>query len=168
MGRSDLIPSMPTTSSPRPRPTTTSSSATSNGAPIRISAIGRAVDGPQNRELAAWANGKPAVLLLVFKQAGANVINTVEGVKAKLPELERNIPPDIHISVLSDRTLTIRASLADVEFTLMVATALVVMVIFLFLRNLWATVIPAITIPIALVGTLGAMYFCGFSLDNLR
>jgi hydrophobe/amphiphile efflux-1 (HAE1) family protein len=138
-----------------------------NGAPIRISAIGRAVAGPQNRELAAWANGKRGVLLLVFKQPNANVITTVDGVKAKLPQLENNIPPDIHLSILSDRTLTIRASLADVERTLMLAIALVVMVIFLFLRNVWATVIPSVTIPVALVGTLGAMYVCGFSLDNL-
>jgi hydrophobe/amphiphile efflux-1 (HAE1) family protein len=138
-----------------------------NGAPVRIQDVGRAVDGPQNRELAAWANGKHAVILLVFKQANANVITTVDGVEAKLPSLEANIPPDIHIATLSNRTLTIRASVADVEFTLMLAIALVVMVIFLFLRNVWATIIPSVTIPVALVGTFGAMYLCGFSLDNL-
>ncbi len=138
-----------------------------NGAPVRIQDVGRAVDGPQNRELAAWANGKHAVILLVFKQANANVITTVDGVQAKLPSLEANIPPDIHIATLSNRTLTIRASVADVEFTLMLAIALVVMVIFLFLRNVWATIIPSVTIPVALVGTFGAMYLCGFSLDNL-
>ena len=138
-----------------------------NGAAIRIGDIGRAVDGPQNDQLAAWTNGKPAILLLVFKQANANVITTADGVKAKLPSLENNIPPNIHMSVVSDRTLTIRASVSDVEFTLMLAIALVVMVIFLFLRNLWATIIPSVTIPVALAGTLGAMYVCGFSLDNL-
>jgi hydrophobe/amphiphile efflux-1 (HAE1) family protein len=138
-----------------------------DGAPVRIQDVGRAVDGPQNRELAAWANGKHAVILLVFKQANANVITTVDGVQAKLPSLEANIPPDIHIATLSNRTLTIRASVADVEFTLMLAIALVVMVIFLFLRNVWATIIPSVTIPVALVGTFGAMYLCGFSLDNL-
>ncbi len=138
-----------------------------NGAPIRIRDIGRAVSGPQNDELTAWTNGKPSVILLIFKQPAANVITTADGVKAKLPSLEEDIPRDIKVSVVSDRTLTIRASVGDVEFTLMLAIALVVAVIFLFLRNLWATIIPSVTIPVALVGTLGAMYLCGFSLDNL-
>jgi hydrophobe/amphiphile efflux-1 (HAE1) family protein len=138
-----------------------------NGAAIRIGDIGRAIDGPQNDQLAAWTNGKRGILLLVFKQANANVITTADSVKAKLPALENNIPPNVHMSVVSDRTLTIRASVGDVEFTLMLAVGLVVMVIFLFLRNLWATIIPSITIPVALAGTLGAMYLCGFSLDNL-
>jgi hydrophobe/amphiphile efflux-1 (HAE1) family protein len=138
-----------------------------HGAPVRIGDIGRAVGGPQNRELAAWVNGKRAVVLLVFKAVNANVITTVDGVKAKLSELEANIPPRIHLSVISDRTLTIRASVEHVEITLMVAIGLVVMVIFVFLRHAWATIIPAITIPIALLGTIGVMYMCGFSLDNL-
>ncbi|MBS0642583.1 MAG: efflux RND transporter permease subunit [Proteobacteria bacterium] len=138
-----------------------------NGAPIRIGDIGRAVAGPQNRELGAWTNGKRSVLLLVFKQPNANVIATADGVKAKLESLRANIPPNIHLDVVSDRTLTIRASVSDVDFTLMLSIGLVVMVIFLFLRNLWATIIPSITIPVALVATLGAMYLCGFSLDNL-
>ncbi len=138
-----------------------------NGAPVRIKDIGRAISGPQNRELAAWTNGKRSVILLIFKAPGANVITTADGVKAKLPELEANFPPNIHLAVVSDRTLTIRASVNDVEFTLMLATALVVMVIFLFLRNAWATIIPSVTIPVALLGTLGVMYLCNFSLDNL-
>ena len=138
-----------------------------NGAPIRIRDIGEAVDGPQNRELAAWSNGKRGVLLMIFKLPNANVITTADGVKARLPALEANIPTNIHVNVISDRTQTIRASVEDVEFTLMVAIGLVVMVIFLFLRNVWATVIPGVTIPVALVGTLGAMYLFGFSLDNL-
>ena len=138
-----------------------------NGAPIRIGDIGRAVDGPQNRELAAWSNGKRAIVLLVFKQANANVISTADGVKARLAQLEANIPPNVKVNVVSDRTLTIRASVNDVEFTLMLSIALVVMVIFVFLRNLWATIIPSVTIPVALIGTLGTMYLCGFSLDNL-
>jgi hydrophobe/amphiphile efflux-1 (HAE1) family protein len=138
-----------------------------NGAPIRISDIGRAVSGPQNRELAAWTNGKRSVLLLIFKQPDANVISTADGVIAKLPALEADFPPDIHLNVVSNRTLTIRASVSDVEFTLMLSIALVVMVIFVFLRNVWATIIPSVTIPVALAGTLGAMYVCGFSLDNL-
>jgi hydrophobe/amphiphile efflux-1 (HAE1) family protein len=138
-----------------------------NGAPIRIRDIGRAIPGPQNRELAATTNGKPSILLLVFKQPNANVISTADGVEASLRTLRADIPPNIHLNVVSDRTLTIRASVSDVEFTLMLAISLVVMVIFLFLRNMWATLIPSITIPVALVATLGAMYVCGFSLDNL-
>jgi hydrophobe/amphiphile efflux-1 (HAE1) family protein len=138
-----------------------------NGAPIRIKDVGRAVAGPENRELEAWTNGKPSVLLLVFKQPSANVISTADGVKGRLQELKADIPPNVRMTVVSDRTLTIRASVDDVEFTLMLAIGLVVMVIFLFLRNVWATIIPSITIPVALVGTLGMMYVCGFSLDNL-
>jgi hydrophobe/amphiphile efflux-1 (HAE1) family protein len=138
-----------------------------NGAPIRIRDIGRAISGPQNRELAATTNGKPSILLLVFKQPNANVISTADGVEASLQTLRADIPPNIHLNVVSDRTLTIRASVNDVEFTLMLAISLVVMVIFLFLRNVWATLIPSITIPVALVATLGAMYVCDFSLDNL-
>ncbi len=138
-----------------------------NGAPIRIRDIGKAVTGPQNRELGAWTNGKHAVLLLVFKQPDANVISTSNGVMARLPSLRADIPPNIHLDVISNRTLTIRASVGDVEFTLMLSIALVVMVIFLFLRSFWATVIPSVTIPVALVGTLAVMYVCGFSLDNL-
>ena len=138
-----------------------------NGAPIRIGDVGHAVDGPQNRELVGWVDGRRAVLLMVFKQPGANVIRTADGVKAELPLLEANIPPSIRLTVASDRTQTIRASVRDVEFTLVIAIALVVMVIFLFLRNVWATLIPSLTIPVALVGTLGMMYLCGFSFDNL-
>jgi hydrophobe/amphiphile efflux-1 (HAE1) family protein len=138
-----------------------------DGAPIRIRDIGRAVSGPQNREMAAWADGKHAILLAIFKLPNANVITTVDRIKAKLPALEAYFPPSIHLNVISDRTLTIRESVNDVELSLTLAICLVVMVIFLFLRNVWATVIPSITIPVALVGTLGLMYVCGFSLDNL-
>ncbi len=126
-----------------------------NGGPIRIRDIGRAVPGPQNRELGATTNGKRSILLLVFKQPSANVIATADAVKAKLPSLRADIPPNIHLNVVSDRTLTIRASVRDVEFTLMLSVALVVMVIFVFLRNVWATIIPSVTIPVALVATLG-------------
>jgi hydrophobe/amphiphile efflux-1 (HAE1) family protein len=138
-----------------------------NGAPIRIKDIGRAVRGPQNRELAGWENGKRGVILLIFKQPGANVINTVERVKQALPALQASIPPAVHVSTLVDRTLVIRASVNDVEFTLALAISLVVMVIFLFLRNFWATVIPSVTVPMALTATLAVMYVLGFSLDNL-
>jgi hydrophobe/amphiphile efflux-1 (HAE1) family protein len=138
-----------------------------DGGAIRVRDVGQAIDGPQNRELTAWQDNKPAVLLLVFKQPGANVINTVDAVRAKLPRLVRSVPADVHVDIVSDRTQTIRASVSDVEFTLMLSIALVIGVIFVFLRSVWATVIPSVTIPIALVGTLGVMYICGFSLDNL-
>ena len=138
-----------------------------NGAPIHIRDIGQAIRGPQNRELAAWQNGRRGVLLVIFKEPGANVIGTVGRVEAALPALRASIPPTIHVSTIVDRTQTIRASVEDVEFTLALSIALVVMVIFVFLRNFWATVIPSITVPLALVSTLAAMYLLGFSLDNL-
>jgi hydrophobe/amphiphile efflux-1 (HAE1) family protein len=138
-----------------------------NGAPIRIRDIGEAVEGPQSRLLAGWQNGKRGVQLIVFKQPGANVLNTVAAVKAKLPSLEAAIPPSVHVQVIQDRTPIIAASIKDVEFTLAISIALVVMVIFVFLRNVWATIIPSVTVPVALVGTLGLMYVLGYSLDNL-
>ncbi len=138
-----------------------------NGAPIRIRDVGRAIEGPENDKLAAWSNNKRAVILAVLKQPGANVIDTVDSIKALLPQLQASIPPAVKVDVISDRTTTIRASVSDVQFTLMLTIALVVMVIFLFLRSVSATVIPAITVPLALVGTFALMYIAGFSLDNL-
>ena len=142
-----------------------------HGAPVRIGDIGTAVRGPQNRELAAWeavgGHSRRGVLLIVYKQPGANVIDTVERLRAALPRLETSIPPAIHVQTVVDRTQTIRASVSDVEFTLLLSIALVVMVIFLFLRSLWATIIPSVTVPLALVGTFAAMYLLGYSLDNL-
>jgi hydrophobe/amphiphile efflux-1 (HAE1) family protein len=138
-----------------------------NGAPIRVKDIGRAIDGPENRLLAAWQNGKRGILLIIFKQPGANVIDTVERIKEALPRLEASIPPTIHISTIMDRTVTIRASVADVQFTLLLAVFLVVMVIFLFLRNVWATIIPSTTVPVALICTFAVMYLLNYSLDNL-
>jgi hydrophobe/amphiphile efflux-1 (HAE1) family protein len=138
-----------------------------NGAPVRVGDIGSARRGPQNDELVSWQNGHKGVLLIVFKQPGANVIATVERVKAALPRLEADIPPTIHVHTIVDRTQTIRASVNDVQFTLGLSIALVVLVIFLFLRSLWATIIPSVTVPLALVGTFGMMYLLGFSLDNL-
>ena len=138
-----------------------------NGAPVRVSDIGHAIDGPENRLLAAWQNGKRGILLIIFKQPGANVIDTVERIKAALPRLEASIPPSIHVSTIMDRTLTIRASVHDVQFTLLLAAGLVVMVIFLFLRNLWATIIPSTTVPVALICTFAVMYLLDYSLDNL-
>ena len=138
-----------------------------NGAAVRVRDIGTARRGPQNDELLSWQNGHKGVLLVVFKQPGANVIATVERIKAALPKLEADIPPNIHVHTIVDRTQTIRASVQDVQFTLMLSIALVVLVIFLFLRSLWATIIPSVTVPLALVGTFGMMYLLGFSLDNL-
>jgi hydrophobe/amphiphile efflux-1 (HAE1) family protein len=138
-----------------------------NGAPVRIRDIGRAIDAPENTRLAAFADGKQAILLPVYKLPGANVIQTVDSIKAALPQLQAAIPPTVKIQVLSDRTQTIRASVADVQFTLLLTIALVVMVIFIFLRSLWATIIPSVAVPLALVGTFAVMYVLGYSLDNL-
>jgi hydrophobe/amphiphile efflux-1 (HAE1) family protein len=138
-----------------------------NGAPVRIRDIGKAVDGPENTKLAAWAQGKSAILLPVYKLPGANVIGTVDLIKAALPQLRAAIPPAVKIDILSDRTQTIRAAVADVQFTLILTIGLVIMVIFVFLRSLWATVIPSVSVPLAIVGTFGLMYLMGYSLDNL-
>ena len=138
-----------------------------NGAPVRVRDIGRAIAGPQDTTQAAWSNGKPSVFLVVFKIPGANVINTVEAIKSTLTTLQASIPPTIKVSILSDRTRTIRASVRDVEVTLVITIALVVMVIFVFLRNLWATIIPSVTVPLALLGACALMWAVGYSLDNL-
>ena len=138
-----------------------------NGAPVRIRDIGRAVDGPENTKLAAWANATRCILLAVYKQPGANVIETVNQVRAALPHLQTTIPAAIDVTILADRTQTIRASVSDVETTLAITIVLVVAVIFLFLRNAWATIIPGITVPLSLAGTFAAMYLLNYSLDNL-
>jgi len=138
-----------------------------NGAPVRIRDIGVAVDGPENDLSIAFQNGHNGILLLVFKQAGANVIETVKRVNELLPRALQSVPPSIKLDTIIDRTTTITASVRDVEFTLLLTIALVVMVIFLFLRNLWATVIPGITVPLALLGTAALMYAAGYTLDNL-
>ncbi|MBN8980399.1 MAG: multidrug efflux RND transporter permease subunit [Rhizobiales bacterium] len=138
-----------------------------NGGPLRIRDIGQAVTGPEDAKQAAWANGKRGVFLVVFKQPGANVIDTVDKIKATLPRLLAGIPPAIKVDILSDRTQTIRAAVEDVQFTLMLTIALVVMVIFLFLRSVWATIIPGITVPLALFGAIALMWMFGYSLDNL-
>ncbi|UTD29955.1 multidrug efflux RND transporter permease subunit [Bradyrhizobium sp. WD16] len=138
-----------------------------NGAPLRIRDVGEAVAGPEDVKQAAWANGKRGIFLVVFKQPGANVIETVDRVKAALPQLELALPPAIKIDVLSDRTQTIRASVADVQFTLAITILLVVAVIFAFLRNVWATIIPGITVPLALLGACALMWMTGYTLDNL-
>ncbi|HLW23477.1 MAG TPA: efflux RND transporter permease subunit, partial [Steroidobacteraceae bacterium] len=137
------------------------------GAPVRIRDIGVAVDGPENTLLTAWQNGRNGILLLIFKQPGANVIAATEKVKAILPHALASVPPSVKVDIIADRTTTINASVHDVEFTLLLTIALVVMVIFLFLRNAWATIIPGVTVPLALLGTAAVMYVLNYSLDNL-
>jgi hydrophobe/amphiphile efflux-1 (HAE1) family protein len=138
-----------------------------NGSAVRVKDIGNAINAPENDLLAGWFNKQRAIILAIQRQPGANVIATVDRVKAMLPQLQASIPKDIKVSILSDRTETIRASVSDVRFTLMLTVALVVMVIFIFLRNFWATVIPAVTVPLSLIGTFAILYEFGYSLDNL-
>src|SRR5471030_3318591 len=138
-----------------------------NGAPVRVRDIGRAVDGPENNKLAAWVNGQPCIFLAVFKQPGANVIDTVDRIRAALPDLQAKIPEAIDVRILTDSTQTIRASVENVEMDLAIIVGLVVGVIFVFLRSTWATIIPGVTVPLALAGTFAAMYLLGYSLDNL-
>jgi len=138
-----------------------------NGSPVRIRDIGHAISGPENYLLAGWYDNRRGILLSVQREPGANVIETVDRIQALLPQLEASIPPAIKIAIVSDRTQTIRASVADVQSSLMLSVALVVMVIFVFLRNFWATLIPAITVPLALIGTFAVLYALNFSLDNL-
>ncbi|TMK40224.1 MAG: acriflavine resistance protein B [Alphaproteobacteria bacterium] len=138
-----------------------------NGSPVRIRDVGRAISAPENDLIAGWFNQKRAVILAIQRQPGANVINTVNRIKAMMPVLQASIPPAVKVNIISDRTETIRASVSDVQFTLMLTVALVVMVIFVFLRNFWATVIPAVTVPLSLIGTFAVLYELGYSLDNL-
>ena len=138
-----------------------------NGAPILLGDVASVVDGVENAETAAWTNRTPAVLVNIQRQPGANIIQVVDRITALLPKLRATIPPAIAISVVTDRTVTVRASVADVEFELVLCIALVVMVIFLFLRTLAATVIPSVAVPLSLIGTFGAMYALGYSLNNL-
>src|SRR6201986_2545728 len=138
-----------------------------NGAPLRIRDIGQAVTGPEDAKQAAWANGKRGVFLVVYKQLAANVIETVDKIKSLLPRLVAAIPAAIKIGILSDRTQTIRAAVDDVQFTLLLTIFLVVMVIFVFLRSFWATVIPAIPVPLGLLGACALMWVFGYTLDNL-
>ena len=138
-----------------------------NGGPLRIRDIGSAVSGPEDAKQVAWANGKRGVFLVVFKQPGANVIDTVDKIKAQLPRLIASIPPTIKVSIISDRTQTIRAAVTDVQFTLGLTILLVVLVIFVFLRSVWATIIPSVTVPLALLGACALMWAFGYTLDNL-
>jgi multidrug efflux pump len=138
-----------------------------NGSPVRLTDVADIVDGAENTRLAAWANQQPAIIVNIQRQPGANVIEVVDRIKQLLPQLQASLPAAVDVTMLTDRTITIRASVHDVQFELFLAVALVVMVIFLFLRSLSATVIPSVAVPLSLVGTFGVMYLAGFSINNL-
>jgi multidrug efflux pump len=138
-----------------------------NGSPVHLSDVANVLMAPENTKLAAWANNTPSLILNIQRQPGANVIQVADSVKKLLPKVVADMPPALQISILSDRTQTIRASVSDVEFELILAVVLVVLVIFVFLRNLPATIIPSLSVPLSLVGTFGAMYLLNYSLDNL-
>ena len=138
-----------------------------NGSPVRLTDVAEVIDGAENTRLAAWANQLPAIIVNIQRQPGANVIDVVDRIKKLLPQLQASLPTAVDVAVLTDRTVTVRASVHDVQFELFLAVALVVMVIFLFLRSLSATVIPSVAVPLSLIGTFGVMYLAGFSINNL-
>jgi multidrug efflux pump len=138
-----------------------------NGAPVMLTDVARVVDGVENNKLAAWSNETPSVILNIQRQPGANTIQVVDTIEKLLPQLESTLPKSVHVQIITDRTTDIRASVSDVEFELMLVIALVVMVIFLFLRSLSATIIPSVAVPLSLIGTFGIMYLAGYSLNNL-
>ena len=138
-----------------------------NGAPVKLTDVAAILDDVENVRQAAWMNETPAVILNIQRQPGANIISVVNQIKALLPQLTSSLPSSIRVSILTDRTTTIRASVSDVQFELMLTVALVVMVMFLFLRNIAATIIPGIAVPLSLVATFGVMYLLGYSLNNL-
>jgi multidrug efflux pump len=138
-----------------------------NGAAVRLSDVAEVTDSLEDRRNAGLANGKPSVLIQLMKQPSANIIETVDRVYELLPQLKASIPPAVNLAVIIDRTATIRASIADIEYTILISIGLVILVVFLFLRNLWATIIPSISVPLSLLGTFGVMYLLGYSVDNL-
>jgi multidrug efflux pump len=138
-----------------------------HGSPVRLSDVGTVSDSLEDVRNAGFINGAPGIILVVFRQPGANMIETVDRVRAMLPQLQASINPSIHLGVVIDRTTTIRASIREVEITLVISVILVILVVFVFLRNYWATLIPSVAVPLSLVGTFGVMYLCGYSLDNL-
>ena len=138
-----------------------------NGAPVRVRDIGRAIDGPQDVKQAAWVQDKRAIIVDIHKQPGGNVVETVDAIRRVLPDLESSLPASVRAEVVNDRTQTIRASLTDVQRTLLLTVALVVLVVFLFLRGFWATLIPALAIPLSIAGTFGILSVAGYSIDNL-
>src|SRR5471032_662994 len=138
-----------------------------NGAPIKIQDIGQVIDATKSPRTGAWFNGKRSELLLIFRQPGGNTTEIVDRIKGMMPRLLASIPQTVHVDLMSDRSQSIRDSVEDVQFTLLLTIGLVVMVIFVFLRHLWATIIPSITVPLAIIGTFGVMYICDYSIDNL-
>src|SRR3984957_1333019 len=138
-----------------------------NVRPVMLTDVATVVQGPENTKLGAWVDNTPAIILNVQRQPGANVIAVVDGIKAILPQLQSALPAALDVRIVTDRTTTIRASVRDVQFELALSVVLVVLVIYLFLANVWATLIPSLSVPVSLIGTLAAMYLCGFSLDNL-
>ena len=136
-----------------------------NGAPVRVSDVGDVIDNVENNRQGAWVGAKPSVVVDIQRQPGANIIATADRIKELLPQLRTSLPPSVRVEILNDRTETIRASVHDVQFTMLLAAGLVVLVIFLFLRKFWATVIPAVALPLAVVGTFGLMKLGGFSLN---
>ena len=138
-----------------------------NGAPVVLSEVATVLDDVENSKLAAWMNDKPAVIVNIQRQPGANIIQVVDRIKKLLPQLQASLPADVNVAILTDRTVTIRASVRDVQFSLLLTIGLVVLAIFLFLRNVSATIIPSVAVPLSIVGTLGVMYLLGYSLNNL-
>jgi multidrug efflux pump subunit AcrB len=138
-----------------------------NGAPVTVSDVGDVINSSVNPRTQAWFNGQPCELLLIERAATANTVQLVDQIKSMLPQLETSIPRSVHVDLVSDRSETIRASVHDVEMTLIVTVILVVLIIFAFLRKPWATTIPSVTVPLSLVATFGAMYLLGYSIDNL-
>ena len=141
--------------------------ATRNGAPIRVRDVGQVVEGVENARVAGWRDGRPAVIVDIQRQPGANIVATADRIRARLPQMTQAIPAGVAVTILADRTITIRASVTDVQFTLALTVGLVILVIFLFLHKARATLIPGIALPLSLIGTFGAMALCGFTLDNL-
>src|SRR5262249_51825222 len=137
------------------------------GAPVHLRDVARVVDSIENERSAGWVNGERSVLLIIRRQPGANILDVITRVRSIVPELARSISPAIEVVVGQDRAQSIRASVADIERALLISVCLVVLVVFLFLRSPRATVIPSLSVPISLVGTFGAMYLCGYSIDNL-
>src|SRR5438477_4881255 len=138
-----------------------------NGAPVQLSDVASVIDSAENIKQAAWMNSTPAIIINIQRQPGTNIIEVVDRIKALLPQLKTTLPSSVNISILTDRTNTIRASVKDVQFELMLTIVLVVLVIFLFLRTLAGTVIPSVAVPVSLVGSFGVMYLLGYSLNNL-
>jgi hydrophobe/amphiphile efflux-1 (HAE1) family protein len=138
-----------------------------NGAPVTVSDVARVYDGVENDKVRGFYNSKPGILLLITRQAGANVVETVDAIKARMPSLLQSVPPTIEVGMIADRSMSVRSSIAEVEITLLITIALVIVTILLFLRNITATIIPATAVPLSLVGTFAVMYVCGFSLNNL-